>query len=100
MSWNIAQAKQHFSKVIQDSAREPQPIYNRKQLVAVVVGAEDMAAFQAWRRLSAKRSLGDEFAELRQLLADGDYALPLPSRQDRPNAFSQMLLEEAHDDAA
>lgn len=100
MSWSIAQAKQSFSEVVRLSVQEPQQIYNRNQWVAAVVGAEDMAAFEAWRRQSARRSLADEFAELRQLMREDDDVLPAPPRIDRPNAFGQMLAEEAHDAVA
>ncbi|TAN52611.1 MAG: prevent-host-death protein [Methylococcaceae bacterium] len=100
MTWNIAQAKQRFSEVVHASAREPQQIRNRNKVVALVVGGADMAAFEAWRRQAARRSLADEFIEARLLLAEEDGAPPMPPRVDRPNAFAQMLAEAAHDVAA
>lgn len=100
MSWNIAQAKQHFSEVVRASGQEPQRIFNRNQLVAVVLSAADMAAFETWQRQSAKRSLAEEFAEVRQLLEQEAYELAVPPRADRANAFAQMLEEEGHDAAA
>lgn len=100
MTWNIALAKQRFSEVIHASAHKPQQICNRNKVVAVVIGGADMAAFEAWRRQAAKRSLADEFAEARQLLAEEDGVLPMPPRVDRPNVFAQMLAETTHDAAA
>ncbi len=69
MSWNIAHAKQQFSELVRLCAQEPQPVYNRTRQVAVVIGADDFAAFEAWRRA-------------RQAPA----ALELPARVDRPGA--------------
>lgn len=43
MNWNIAQAKQHFSEVVKQAAEELQLIYNRRQAVTAVVGAEEFA---------------------------------------------------------
>ena len=50
MSWNIAQAQQHFSDVVKQSADEPQLIYNRNRLVAAVINAEQFSSFQTWRQ--------------------------------------------------
>jgi prevent-host-death family protein len=97
MNWNIAQAKQRFSEVVKQAAEEPQLIYNRNQPVAAVIGAEEFAAFEEWRKARSKpRTLADEFEELRQLMrAEGfEGGLELPPRSDRPNAFVEMLEEE------
>lgn len=101
MSWNIAQAKQQFSEVVRLTAEEPQMIYNRDRCVAAVIDAESFKAFDAWRKRSACKTLGDEFAELRQIAAEESYELPtLPrSAVGRPNAFVTML-EEIEDSAA
>jgi prevent-host-death family protein len=97
MNWNIAQAKQRFSEVVKQASEEPQLIYNRNQPVAAVIGAEEFAAFEEWRKARSKpRTLADEFEELRQLIqAEGfEDGLELPPRSDRPNAFVEMLEEE------
>jgi prevent-host-death family protein len=88
MSWNIANAKQHFSDVVKQAVAEPQLIYNRKRLVAAVIDAEDYQAFKEWSQHRTARSLADEFTELRALMQAEDYELTLPPRTTRPNAFS------------
>lgn len=100
MSWNIAEAKQHFSEVVKLAVAEPQAIYNRATLVAAVVGAEEYRAFEEWRhRQAPSRTLADDFAQLRQLLLEEGIAdgLELPPRSERPNAFAELLDEEYPD---
>ena len=87
MHWKVAEAKQRFSDLVRQAAREPQLFYNRERLVAAVVDAETFAAFQAWREQEERRSLADAFAELRQIAAEEDYTLELPPRLNRANAF-------------
>jgi PHD/YefM family antitoxin component YafN of YafNO toxin-antitoxin module len=93
MTWNIAQAKQKFSEVVRLTAEEPQVIYNRDQVVAVMVDAKEYAAFEQWRARKAPRTLGEAFAELRALAAGDEDPIPLAPRRDRPNAFLAMLDE-------
>ncbi|MBS4095752.1 MAG: hypothetical protein KGZ83_02810 [Sulfuricella sp.] len=106
MSWNIAQAKQQFSEVVRLSVQEPQMIYNRERCVAAVVDAETFLSFEAWRKQSQRKTLGEEFAELRRIAAEEEYELPTLPRPalGRPNAFVDMLeeMEEgaAHERAA
>jgi PHD/YefM family antitoxin component YafN of YafNO toxin-antitoxin module len=87
MHWKVAEAKQKFSDIVRQAAREPQLIFNRDRLVAAVVDAQTFAAFQAWREQEERRSLADAFAELRQIAAEEHYSLELPPRLDRANAF-------------
>lgn len=100
MSWNIAQAKQHFSEVVRLSVQEPQAIYNRGELVAAVVDAKTLEVLAQYRRATQPRTLAEEFAELRGLCAGEDYELELPPRADsgRSNAFARLLQEEADGD--
>ena len=65
MWWNIAQAKQQFSEVVQLSAIEPQAIYNRNTAVATVVSAEEYALFQPWRVATEEPTLEQQFEELK-----------------------------------
>jgi prevent-host-death family protein len=67
MNWKIAEAKQRFSELIHAVTKEPQLIYNRNELVAVVV------------------------KELRQIVVEEDYILEVPSRQDRLNPFADAI---------
>lgn len=95
MSWNIAQAKQKFSEVVRLSAEEPQVIYNRGRPVAAVIDAKTLEVLEACRRQPVRRTLAEEFAELRQIAAEEAYELEIPPRgPDRPNAFLRMLEEE------
>ncbi len=101
MTWNIAQAKQQFSEVVRLTAEEPQMIYNRDRCVAAVIDAESFRAFDEWRKLAARKTLGEEFAELRQIAAEENYELPALPRSSvgRPNAFIAMQ-EEIEESAA
>lgn len=101
MAWNIAQAKQQFSEVVRLTAEAPQMIYNRDRCVAAVIDAESFKAFDAWRKQAARKTLGEEFAELRRIAAEENYELPTLPRSSvgRPNAFIAML-EEIEESAA
>ncbi|MDZ8261753.1 type II toxin-antitoxin system prevent-host-death family antitoxin [Nostoc sp. ChiQUE01b] len=91
MNWRIAEAKQRFSELINAVTKEPQRIYNQNQLVAVVVKAEMFEEFLVWRKQHEKMSLADAFKELRQIAAEEDYILEVPSRQDRPSPFADAI---------
>ncbi|MCC5649088.1 type II toxin-antitoxin system prevent-host-death family antitoxin [Nostoc sp. XA013] len=91
MNWRIAEAKQRFSELIHAVTKEPQLIYNRNELVAVVVEAEMFEEFLKWRKQREKFSLADAFKELRQIAAEEDYILEVPCRQDRLNPFADAI---------
>jgi len=91
MTWNIAQAKQQFSEVVRLTAEEPQMIYNRDRCVAAVIDAESFRAFDEWRKKAARKTLGEEFAELRRIAAGDPDPLPLVPRHTRPNPFIEVL---------
>lgn len=92
MNWNVAQAKQRLSEVLRAAAEEPQKIFNRRRLVAAVVDGETFEQFRRWQQQAEKRSIGDEFAELRAICAEeGGWELPVTERKDRPNAFVEAL---------
>jgi len=97
MPWNIAQAKQRFSEIVRQAAEGPQLIYNRKRLVAAVIDAEDYRAYREWSDRASRRTLADEFAELRRIMQEEDYELTVPPRSTRPNAFVEALEAEAGD---
>jgi hypothetical protein len=48
---------------------------------------ETFAQFEAWQAGHGRRTVGEAFAELRALAAAERYALRVPRRRDRPNAF-------------
>lgn len=98
MNWNIAQAKQHFSDVVKQTATGPQIIYNRNTPVAAMISAEELKVYQALKDVSIpeKKSLLEHFAEARQILinAGEENGIEIPPRIDRANAFVEMLEEE------
>ena len=91
MNWNITEAKQHFSDVIKQAASEPQIIYKRNTPVAVMIAAEELAEFRLWKEGRQQQSLGDAFAELRQLAAGDPDPLPDMIRATR-NACNPFCL--------
>jgi len=97
MSWNIASARQQFSDLVRRAVVEPQLIYNRKRLVAAVIDAAQYQAFKEWSEEANRRTLGDELAELRQIMDEEDYALAPAPRSTRPNALVQTLQEDGRD---
>lgn len=97
MNWKMAEAKQRFSEVVRRSADEPQLIYNRERLVAVVVPPQTFHGYEEWRQEREHRTVADAFAELRLLCEEEGYELKLPQRSDRPNPFAEALDEHAAD---
>ena len=91
MHWHVAEAKQKFSEVLRATSEEPQLIFNRDRLVAAVVDARTFRAFQAWYEQQGKATLAGAFAELRRLCAEEGYTLTVPPRQDRDNAFVEVI---------
>ena len=90
MTWKIAQAKQHLSRLIREAANEPQIIYNRNRPVAAVIGGETLQIFETWRKEQrTRRSLSEAFSELRALCLEEDYELPDVDRRDRSNPFAE-----------
>ena len=96
MKWSVAQAKQRLSEVIRNAAREPQVIYNRNSAVAVVIAAEELPEYRAWKQSRSKPStLAEEFDRLRDLVAGDPDPLPEPDRFTtmRSNAFDAAFAD-------
>lgn len=91
MAWKVAEAKQRLSEVLRCAAREPQTIYSRSRLVAVVVAGEAFEEFRVWQAEREARTVGASFAELRSLAKGSGWSLAVPGRKDRRNAFSKAL---------
>lgn len=84
MKWMIAQARRRFSEMLRQSTREPQEIYRRDQLVAVVCSPETVDELATLRRESAKgKSVRAAFDELREISARERYVLSASERRDR-----------------
>jgi prevent-host-death family protein len=81
--WLTGDAKQRFSEVLRRCESEPQPIYRRNRLVAVVVSAADYEEFERWRESRQRCTLADAFGEVRELCAHYDYELDTGERRDR-----------------
>jgi len=90
MNWIIAEAQQKFDELVHAAEQEPQLIYQQNQLVAAVIEAELFQEFLAWRK-EQKKSLISAFQELRQIMAEENYDLEVPIRQDRDNPFMEKI---------
>lgn len=88
MGWNVAEAKQKFSQVIRESAKEPQLIYSHGRLVAAVVDPQCLNAIESKRGKLPAVNLADAFAELRKLEQEEDYEFCLSARVNRHNPFT------------
>ncbi len=84
--WTIAVARQRFSELIRGAAREPQAIYNRDTLAAVLVSTEMFEEFLRWRDQQGS-CVATAFDELRALSTQERYTLFVPDRNDRANPF-------------
>ncbi len=91
MKWSTAEARGNLSRLLRAAEDEPQVITNRGRPVAVVVNADDFEAYRRWRSEQAASSLAEALDQLQEACLSGDYALPLPSQADRPNAFVDVL---------
>ena len=89
--WTIASARREFSTLVRRAADAPQRIFRRDRLVAVLVDADTFEALSALRRRDEARTLGQAFAELREICAEEDYELVVPKRSDRANPFAETL---------
>ena len=83
-TWTIATARQHLPEVVGRAAREPQLVYRRDKLVAVVISPELADEAATLRR----RGLAPKLAELQRLCAEEGYELSAPPRRDRATPFA------------
>ena len=93
MKWTIAYARQHFTELLQEAAREPQEVYNRERPVAAVVDLETYRRFCQWQDSVAGASVAGAFEELRAICAEEGYAFEAPPREDRTNPWAEALHE-------
>ncbi len=89
--WSVAEAKQQLSALLRDSIREPQRIYSRSRLVAVVVDPHSFEKFSAWRKQHEAGNIAEALSELRSICAEDGYRLRVPRRRNRRNAFLSAL---------
>jgi predicted ArsR family transcriptional regulator len=87
MNWKISQAKQEFSKLVEESAKEIQWIYNREKAVAAMVSATEAVAFLEWKKQREGNSLKARLERLTQVCAETDYTFTESPREDRASDF-------------
>ena len=82
MNWNIAQAKQQFSRLVLDAQHAPQAILKHHDTVAYMLSAQEYQLFQNWRTRTATPDFHASLAQLRANIPDAeDIALALPPRR-------------------
>ncbi len=97
MDWGVAAAKQQLSRLLKEARREPQVIRTRGELVAAVLGADDAAAYLAWRerRRPARGGLAALFDLGRAIATEEGIDLPTVVRVDRPNPMVPVKRKAA-----
>jgi prevent-host-death family protein len=93
--WKIGEAKQRLSEVLRRAREEPQRIYNRERLVAAVLDATLFERFEEWQKARTRRSLEEDFSELREICGEEGYELELEERRDRESWITDVLDDEA-----
>jgi prevent-host-death family protein len=84
MNWKIAEAKKHFSKVLQEVKESPQIIYNRNTPVAVVITPNEFEEYKNFKQEHQQENIADFFKQLRSICAEEQYEIVVPERTDRP----------------
>jgi prevent-host-death family protein len=84
-SWNIADAKSHFSTVIKEVENEPQVISRRNKPVAVLMNIDEYNEVLKYSR--EKSSIRDAIQELRLIQKSEKQVIDIPERQDREIEF-------------
>lgn len=89
MAWKIAEAKKKFSEMIHRVHDEPQLIYNRDTIVAVVINPEEYEEYNAFRESRKRINLGSVFDELRIICDEESYEIILPERKNRESLWPE-----------
>ncbi len=87
MKWSIASAKNKFSELIRNVQNEPQLVYNRDKLIAVIVSAEEYNHIKAIKDKENKKTLLDFFNEFKEACSKEHYTLEIPRRLNRKAQF-------------
>jgi len=83
MEWRVGQAKQRLSELLRESAAEPQLVYSRDRLVAVVISADLFQEFEQWREARQRLTLAESMDVVREICREEEYALDTGDRVDR-----------------
>ena len=80
--WKIGQAKQNFSEVVHAAKKEPQIIYKREKMLAIVLDSKSYKDFLRFKKSKSKNTISSEFEKLRKL-CDKERILKTPQRKKR-----------------
>lgn len=85
--WRVSEAKQRFSEIVRRSEAEPQKIYNRERLVAVVVSPTALEMLEHLHERQSRCTLAEAFSEIREICEEDGYELEIAERpvQDFPD---------------
>jgi prevent-host-death family protein len=83
MKWKIADAKANFSEIIRKAEKEPQLIYNRDRMVAVVVSKDEYEEYERIKKTVSERNIGSAFNEFSSICAEESYVFETPARKNR-----------------
>ena len=83
MKWNIARAKMNFSEMIHETESEPQFIFNRDKMVAVIITPQQYDSLKIYNENKKRQTLENVFKNLRDICAEEGYRLISPERKDR-----------------
>lgn len=88
MKWKIADAKTGFSSLIKKAGNEPQFIYNRDKMVAVVVSSKEYDEYKAIKESYSRRNIASVISEFSSLCSDESYTFEVPQRSNRKVFFN------------
>ena len=83
MKWKIADAKINFSELIRKAENEPQLIYNRDRMVAVVLSKEEYEEFERIKKNKSEHNIAAALNEFSSICSEESYVFETPSRQNR-----------------
>ena len=87
MNWKISEAKQEFSRVVEEATREIQWIFNRDARVAAMISAAEAQKFLDWKRQQGSNTVSQRLARLTELCGESNYSFEAPVRTDRDDDF-------------
>jgi len=73
--WSVAEARKHFSDLVKAAENEPQLVFRRKELAAVVIDPGLFDRFAKWLAAEQERSVADAFADLRVIVDSTGWSL-------------------------
>lgn len=83
MKWKIAEAKINFSDLVRRAEKEPQLIYNRERMVAVVISRVEYEEYERIKKSGSQRNMASAFNELSTICSEESYVFETPARHNR-----------------